>query len=308
MARLFVYRLSFPQHFAKHCESRSILIGKLVQSVTADGIKLDGFLNANPGQQVWMIFHGVNSSFYSSSLLRELASFFSGLGYGYLLANNRGHDLCSLSFGVLPQRMGSQFENVAECVHDFQAWQEFLAQNQMVPFGLAAHSLGAVKGAFWLCRESSLPQIERFVALSPPRLNTKLIADGTKKGLIFVDQLERARELCLAGEGERIIRVRFPMPTWVSAATFVDKYGSGGKYDYLQCLDKIETPSLWTFGSIEVTQGMKNFLNADLAIREIAEKESLYQHRASVIEGGDHSYVGVRNALFETISDWLANS
>lgn len=283
-------------------------MGQLVQSLTSDGIKLDGFLHANPGQQVWIVFHGVNSSFYSSSLLRELALFFNELGFGYLLANNRGHDLCSLSFGALPQRIGSQFENVAECVYDFQAWQDYLVRNQMVPFGLAAHSLGAVKGAYWLSEKNCLSQINRFLALSPPRLNTELIADGTKKGMIFFEQLERARELCSAGDGERIIRVRFPMPTWVSAATFVDKYGSGSKYDYLNALDKIETPSLWAFGSVEVTQGMKNFLNADLAIRQIAERDSLHQHRASVIEGGDHSYTGVRSTLFETIGDWLNNN
>ena len=281
------------------------MFGQLVQTITSDGIKLDGFLAASPGQKVWIVGHGVNSSFYSSSLLRELAELFSKLGYGCLLANNRGHDLCSLSFGTLPQRIGSQFENVAECVHDFQAWQECLIRNQMVPYGLAAHSLGAVKGAFWLGGETALTQIKRFIALSPPRLNTELIADGSKKGLIFVEQLERARELCLAGEGDRIIRVRFPMPTWVSAATFVDKYGSGHKYDYLNALERIEIPTLWAFGSIEVTQGMKNFRNADLEIRQVSERDSLHHHRTSVIEGGDHSYAGVRSTLFEAISDWL---
>jgi hypothetical protein len=176
----------------------------------------------------------------------------------------------------------------------------------MVPYGLAAHSLGAVKGAFWLGEETALTQIKHFIALSPPRLNTELIADGSKKGLIFVEQLERARELCLAGEGDRIIRVRFPMPTWVSAATFVDKYGSGHKYDYLKALERIEIPTLWTFGSIEVTQGMKNFRNADLEIRRVSERDSLHHHRTSVVEGGDHSYTGVRSSLFESISDWLA--
>lgn len=284
------------------------MLGKLVQCSTSDGLKLDGFLSASPGQRVWLIFHGVNSSFYSSSLLRELASFFSESGNGFLLANNRGHDLCSLSFGAIPQRVGSQFENVAECVHDFEAWQQFLIQNQMVPYGLAAHSLGAVKGAYWLSQTNSLTKISRFVALSPPRLNTDLIADGTKKGGIFVKQLEHARELCSAGEGERIIRVRFPMPTWVSAATFVDKYGSGSKYDYLNALDKIEIPTLWTFGSVEVTQGMKNFHAADLSIRQISESRSLYQHRASVIDSGDHSYTGVRGLLFASIIEWLASS
>lgn len=284
------------------------MLGKLVQCTTSDGLKLDGFLSASPAQRVWLIFHGVNSTFYSSSLLRELALFFSQSGYGYLLANNRGHDLCSLSFGAIPQRIGSQFENVSECAHDFEAWQQFILQGQMVPYGLAAHSLGAVKGAFWLSQASSLPKISRFVALSPPRLNTDLIADGTKKGGIFVKQLEHARELCSAGEGERIIRVRFPMPTWVSAATFVDKYGSGSKYDYLNALDKIEIPTLWTFGSVEVTQGMKNFLHADLSIRQTSESQSLYHHRASVIDAGDHSYTGVRPALFAAINDWFASS
>jgi predicted alpha/beta hydrolase family esterase len=249
----------------------------------------------------------VNSSFYSSSLIRELAGVFSELGYGVLLANNRGHDLCSVSYGPLPQRIGSQFENVSDCIHDFQAWQTYLTQKQTVPFGLAAHSLGAVKGAYWLGRKDAATQVERFLALSPPRLNTELIADGTKKGLIFAEQLERARELCSNGEGDRIIRVRFPLPTWVSASTFADKYGSGSKYDYLATLGGIEVPTLWAFGSIEVTQGMRNFRNADVAIREVADRDSMYHHRATVIDGGDHSYTGVRSLLFDEIRDWLAS-
>lgn len=285
-----------------------IVFGQLVQTTTSDGIKLDGFLAALPGQRVWMICHGVNSAFYSSSLLRELADVLSGLGFGVLLVNNRGHDLCSLSYGPLPQRIGSQFENVSDCVHDFRAWHDFLGQRQMIPYGIAAHSLGAVKGAFWLSMEQSKIPLERFIALSPPRLNTDLIADGTKKGLIFQEQLAHARELCSAGEGDRIIRVRFPMPTWVSAGTFADKYGSGSKYDYLSAIPKINIPSLWAFGSIEITQGMKNFRDADVTIREVSDRECLYNHRTSVIEQGDHSYNGVRSALFDEIRDWLATS
>ena len=284
------------------------MLGKLVQTVTKDGIKLDGFLAAAPGQKVWIVFHGVNSSFYSSSLLRELASALVASGFGCLLANNRGHDLCGVSYGTIPQRIGSQFENVADCIHDFAAWRSFLVDEGFAAYGVLAHSLGAVKGAYWLGNQTEKAEIERFIALSPPRLNTELITDDPRKGVVFREQLDVAKSLCESGEGDRIIRVRFPLPNWVSAGTFVDKYGSGDKYDYLRFLPTIDPPSLWIFGETEVGQGMANFRHADLIIRQLTEQHSLFQHRVTVIDGADHSYTGTREALLSTIMEWLSRA
>lgn len=284
------------------------LNGKLVHTFCEDGVKLDGFLATEGRRGVWLLSHGVNSSFYSSSLLREIAAFLFDLGFGVLLANNRGHDLCSISYGkTLPRRIGSQFESIECCVLDFQAWEQFVILDNLEPIGLAAHSLGAVKGAYWLSQARSKTMLKQFLALSPPRLNTSLIANSSEGGAVFCEQLEQAREMCQAGDGEKIIKVRYPIPTWVSAATFVDKYGSGDKYDYLERLTSIDQRSLWTFGETEVSQGMNNFRNADLTIRTVIESASTHQHSVAVIAGGDHSYTGKRPQLLHYVRDWLAH-
>ncbi|XZE21642.1 alpha/beta hydrolase [Pirellulaceae bacterium SH449] len=282
--------------------------GKLVHTFCEDGVKLDGFLAAESSRRVWLLFHGVNSSFYSSSLLREIAAFLLDLGFGVLLANNRGHDLCSISYGqTLPQRIGSQFESIESCVLDFQAWEQFLITNSLEPIGLAAHSLGAVKGAYWLSQAGLTTKLKQFLAISPPRLNTSLIADNSKRGAVFCEQLEKAREMCQSGDGEKVIKVRYPLPTWVSAATFVDKYGSGDKYDYLTRIAAIDQKTIWAFGETEVSHGMNNFRNADLAIRDVIESASTYQHSVTVIEGGDHSYTNKRPQLLHSVRDWLSH-
>jgi pimeloyl-ACP methyl ester carboxylesterase len=284
------------------------MLGRLVETTTNDGLKLHGFWvePKQPSSHVWILVHGVNGNFYGSTFLTSLAESCLAAGQAAVLINTRGHDLASFGSGDTPVRIGSMFETMEGAPLDLAAWTQWAAQQGYQQVGLMAHSLGAVKSLFALAH--GLQGIERLVAISPPRLNTELLVADPNKSKVFREHLEQARSLCESGHDHQIIRVRFPLPNWVSAATFLDKYGSGDKYDYQTLWPRISIPCLWLFGSLEVRHGSSNFLNADQCLTErwgLAES-SLRQHRLEVIDNADHSYRNARPALHQSILRWIA--
>ena len=285
------------------------MLGQLVQTETKDGVRLDGFLSipavaisARRERSVWIVTHGVNGNFYGSNLLKTVAERLNDLGYAVLLANTRGHDICSFNNGTVPLRTGSQFENLGHCQLDFEAWGRYIHDRNLELLGIAAHSLGAVKAAFWAAENGI--ELGQLIAISPPRLNTQLLLEDAKRSAVFGEHLQLARSLCDQGKPDEVIKVRFPLPNWVSASTFLDKYGSGSKYDYLAQLDRIRAKVLWVFGGSEVRHGSINFLDADIHLRSEIERSSLFHQSVEVIDGADHSYRDKRAELADCIEQW----
>ncbi|MBM3966415.1 MAG: alpha/beta hydrolase [Planctomycetes bacterium] len=281
------------------------LYGCLVETTTEDGVKLHGFL-AHPkmstSERVWIIVHGVNGNFYGSTLLQFVAETCLINGDSALLINTRGHDLASFGSSDYPARLGSMFETIDSAIEDLRGWVRFTGNEGFKRIGIVAHSLGAVKAAYALAKK--IEGVDLFVALSPPRLNTDLLLADPKKCAVFQEHLAQAQSLCQDGEDHHIMRVRFPLPNWVSAATFLDKYGSGARYDYLSFIGEIPIPTLWVFGDSEVRDGSVNFRDADRQIAQAIQRCSM--HHVEVIDNADHSYRAAREALGRCISNWLA--
>ncbi|AMV31989.1 hypothetical protein VN12_07695 [Pirellula sp. SH-Sr6A] len=283
------------------------MVGELVSTETVDGVRLDGFWVRGSSDDCWLVTHGVNGNFYGSSLLKEFAQTLSFTGSHVLLVNSRGHDIVSFNSGSVPMRLGSQYEMIYQSLSDLNAWESFCREHGIRLLGIGAHSLGALKTAYWLS-ESLGVGVERYISLSPPRLSTSILAEDPKRGEVFCKDLQLAKELCESGKSDQVIRVRYPLPNWLSAATFLDKYGSNDRYDYFGWLEKISQQTLWVFGESEVRNGSGNFRDADLNLSHRFAEKSLYHHSVEVIEGGDHSYRGVRQPLWQTITSWLTRS
>lgn len=280
------------------------LLGALVHVNTSDGIRLDGFL-ASSGTlgKVWIIVHGVNGNFYSSTLLSELAATLRETGNSILLINTRGHDILSFNTGESPCRVGSQIETLHACHYDLRAWQNFCLSRGFQEISILGHSLGALKACIWATHDDCIAK--RLVLISPPRLNTQMLLDDPARGPVFREHLQDAVELCAAGSPDRVMKVRFPLPMWICASTYVDKYGSGKTYDYTELLEKIDIPCLWTFGESEVRRGTSNFRDADLILKQVIldkQKESIQSVR--VVEKADHSYRDARPLLMQTLLQW----
>jgi pimeloyl-ACP methyl ester carboxylesterase len=291
-----------------------------------DKIKLHGFLvqrslnridedcystdfQSQPSSSLWIIVHGVNGNFYGSTLLTDLARTALLANHDALLVNTRGHDLATFGSAEFPARLGSMYESLGDAYRDLQAWTAFAHSLNYSQVGIIAYSLGAVKTTYVAAHHSL--DVNRIVALSPPLLNTELLLTAPEKQKIFQKHLELANHWCEQGEPHHIIRVRFPMANWVSASTYIDRYGNGNKYDYLGWATKIQIPTLWMFGEIEVRKGSVNFKHADHALEEqfqaACDGKSKRLHRTMVIPDADHSYNASRKALSKSLLTWITS-
>jgi pimeloyl-ACP methyl ester carboxylesterase len=248
--------------------------------------------------------HGVNGNYYSSSLLAEISEALHRLGQSILLINTRGHDVVSFNTGANPCRVGSQIESLQSCPLDFQAWYDFCLEQGLTRVSVLGHSLGALKACLWATSRPG--KVDQLVLVSPPRLNTNLLLADPVRGQVFREHLQDAVELCASGSPDRVMKVRFPLPMWICASTYVDKYGSGDAYDYLQLMQRIEVPCLWTFGEQETRRGTSNFKDADVVLQQaISDYGNSSNQSVVVIENADHSYREARPRLVQTLLNWI---
>ena len=281
------------------------MLGTLVQTNTSDGVRLHGFLSEPiRSRHAWILVHGVNSNFYSSNLLLELSRQLANEDSAVLLINTRGHDILSFNSGPTPMRVGSQIEIVSSSQLDLDAWFQFLTRKGFQSVSLLGHSLGAIKCVLWSLKNSEY--LRALVAVSPPRLNTDLLLRDPVRGAVFLKHLQDSNQKCDSGHPDLVMKVRFPLPMWVCAETYKDKYGSGEKYDYLAMAKRLCVPTLWTFGQYEVEGGSANFKDADNELKkQLANQvKGSEKHTVCVVSNADHSYRDATAPLGECIRTW----
>jgi alpha-beta hydrolase superfamily lysophospholipase len=282
---------------------------ELVQATTADGLRLDGILreaasrDAAATVDIWLMLHGTGSNFYSSKLLSALEPR-CARSAAVLRVNTRGHDLVTPGGTAARRWLGAAFERVDEAPLDLAAWVEFCQERGYQRIGLLGHSLGAVKAIYWLAQladaQATAP-VRALVAASPPRLSYSHYA-SSERGDEFLGIFGLAQAYVEAGRPDELMLVKFPLPYWVSAAGYVDRYGSHERYNVLMSIERVPVPLLVTYGSRE--------LQTDVAFRgmpeEIEKLASRAPRQVAVIAGGDHSYSTVELSLAERIELWLS--
>jgi len=275
----------------------------LVHVTTRDGVRLDGVYQAptrttSTDVDGVLLVHGTGSNFYGSTLFDSLAECLLTLGVGVLRVNTRGHDLVSTASTPRGgRRFGAAYEIVDDCRHDLAAWIDLLQQRCGSRIGLIGHSLGAVKCLYAMAAEPD-PRVVRLVAVSPPRLSHSWFL-ASDRAAEFRNAYDQAQALVGAGEPEALMEVRIPLPFVVTAAGYVEKYGSDERYNYLKWIDKIACPTLVTFGAIEARDNMA-FRDAAAALAGAVG--------VVMIDGADHFYTGVREALIGCVISHLGKA
>ena len=176
-----------------------------------------------------------------------------------LRANTRGHDIiCTGPSSGGRSLQGAAFERVSEAPLDLAAWIDCLGGRGYRRIGLLGHSMGAVKAIVTLAGEQP-PRVARLVAISPPRLSYSHFLTS-RRGDAFRATFERAAACVAAGRGDELLWVTFPLPYYVTAAGYLDRYGPAERYNVLPLLARVGCPTLVTYGSVELAgdafQGM----------------------------------------------------
>ncbi len=283
---------------------------EIVRTETSDGIRLDGAFLApqiaktdDLGIDAVLLVHGTGANFYSSSLLKHLALAFRDSGIAAVIANTRGRDLiCTASTRDGPKLLGAAYEIVSDCVYDLPAWLDFLRERGYSRLALVGHSLGAIKSVFAL-RKSPRDDVVRLVAISPARLSYSHFV-ASSKAEVFLEDFQTAQACVDRGAGEDLLQIKFPIPYLVTAGGYLDKYGPHENYNVLKYVHELDIPTLFTFGSEELT-AHPAFRGLPEAIAEAVDEES-QDVTTGVIAGADHFYGGTMNELWQRVRKWLS--
>jgi dienelactone hydrolase len=279
------------------------LLVELVQTTTADGLRLDGMYQAPAGVPAgaFCLVHGTGGNFYSSSLFDDLGRLLLERGHGVLRVNTRGHD--GISSAQTPRggkRQGAAYEVVDECRHDLTAWVNWLRVREVPRVGLIGHSMGAVKCLYALAHVPGLG-VARALALSPPRLSYEAFCSGPQAAA-FLETYARAERHVQQGQPAALLEVTMPLPMVITAAGYLEKYGPEERYNFLRFVAGVDGSTLITFGGDEVAhnaafQGVPEALAAVTARRPHLQVET--------VPGADHFYTRSRAELLERVGRWL---
>jgi pimeloyl-ACP methyl ester carboxylesterase len=287
---------------------------EIVEVTTRDGIRLHGALyspneTGEPAPSgvpttafdAVLVLHGAGGNFYGSTLFNSLLPTFAELGLAVLSVNTRGHDAVSTAATANGPRMfGAAFEVVDDCRFDIAAWLDLLEKRGFNRVVIAGHSLGAVKALYSLAHEAR-PTVQSLVCISPPRLSHSRFASGPDAER-FLSEFAEAESHVAAGDRERLMSVRFPIPYLITAAGYIDKYGRDERYNVLKHVPQISCPMLFTFGTIELRRGSA-FQGLPEELSALAERGA--DVKVAVISGADHFYTASRAELAGQVGSWL---
>lgn len=292
------------------------MLGELVTTMTEDRVRLDGFYSHPDSQgsefelktsnqfpvDGAVVVHGLSGNFYKSRLLKHLAHQLLSHGLPTVLANTRGHDyLNSTARMGRAQTLGAAVEDISESKFDLHAWAEFLVHQGCEKVLLVGHSLGAIKSLFAQAHNPH-PNVAALALLSATRLSEATLLKS-EKGETFKKWLEKARGLVAAGQGDQLLFVDFPFPTWMSASAYAKKYGSGEAHNWMQFADQINVPALCLFGQIEMEENPA-FGGMEPELKTVVSAKPNIQY--AIVESADHFYSARALAASEKIIDWLA--
>ncbi|MGH7139926.1 MAG: alpha/beta hydrolase [Pirellulales bacterium] len=281
---------------------------EIVEVTTRDGIRLHGAFYSPAGPvegsvalDALLVLHGAGGNFYGSTLFAGLLPTWARLGLAVLTVNTRGHDSVSATAtNSGPRMLGAAFEIVDECRHDLAAWIDWLSSRGYRRVGVVGHSLGALKAIYSLARETQ-SEVRAVVAISPPRLSYSRFVAGPEAEQ-FLGEFAEAEQHVAAGQGEKLLSVRFPIPYLVTAAGYIDKYGRDERYNLLKHVPLVPRPLLFTFGTIELRRGSA-FQGLPEDLQALAERGA--DLKVAVVAGADHFYTAARSELAGQIVSWL---
>ena len=170
---------------------------------TADNERLHGLLFTPPNEQsdlALLFVHGVAMNFY----LPPLAIFGQELAqrrYHCFVINTRGHDWIA-RVGNLTKFGGSAYENLDDCLFDFDGALDYLHKQGYRRFVLVGHSLGAIKSIIYQGTRQRTDVVSIISCSAPKQFYSERISRQLKLEELIDDSI--VRELDKSGYFDRI--------------------------------------------------------------------------------------------------------
>lgn len=160
--------------------------GKLVKTLTSDGLWLHGFL-VEPQQKsksAILHVHGHEGNFYENDFLPIIAQLAKEKSIAFLTGNNRGSgrdmDFWNADYSGY-HRIGAERESFTDCMKDIGGWLSFLRRLGYTRFILEGHSYGGPKVAYTQWKEPDAGVCGLiFIAATPLKKATPSFFDFSK--------------------------------------------------------------------------------------------------------------------------------
>jgi pimeloyl-ACP methyl ester carboxylesterase len=214
---------------------------------TADNERLRGLLFTPLGRNsdLALVFvHGVAMNFY----LPPLAIFGQTLAerrYHCFVINTRGHDWIGRA-GNLTQFGGSAYENLEDCLLDFDGALDYLHKQGYRRFVLVGHSLGAIKSIIYQGTRQR-EDVVSIVSCSAPK---QFYSERVSRQPGFRETIEKAESMVAEGRGEELLSIAVgATPGIFSARTHLDKYGKDDRNDCRPYAKRLGCPLLAIVGA-----------------------------------------------------------
>jgi pimeloyl-ACP methyl ester carboxylesterase len=196
---------------------------------------------------------------------------------------------------------GAGVENVGDCRYDLPAWVNYLQQNRGCQrIALVGHSLGAIKSIF---SESvrPLPAVAAVIAISATRLNHHQFLQCSAREA-FVASYSIAEKMVEAGRRSELFHFEFPFPTWMSAESYMEKYGPRNEFDWTLFIEQTTKPTLMTFGERELNEHPAFEGVEEITLRLASQHDRIQFEK---VDNADHFYVACFEELWGRIEPWI---
>ncbi len=263
---------------------------------TADNERLHGLLFTPPDQPsnlALLFIHGVAMNFYLppfSVFGQQLAE----RGYHGFVINTRGHDWIARA-GNLTKFGGSAYENLEDCLFDFDGALDYLSQRDYRRFVLIGHSLGAIKSIIYQGTRRR-GDVVGIVSCSAPK---QFYSERIGRQPVFRETIEKAESMVAEGRGEELLSIAVgATPGIFSARTHLNKYGKDDRNDCRPYAKRLGCPLLAIVGGAEPTF----FHEYAQELVAAAGNNSTYK----LVDGGNHFYNRHTAEIVGIIYRWLA--
>ena len=276
----------------------------LISVMNREGLRLDGAFYA-PAEGVRgsgsvdavLLIHGSRGNFYDPAT-KTMAEDLSGQGYACLTLNTNAHD--TMWFNPAGQNFkGNAFEVLENTMSDLGAGIDHLSERGYQRIGLLGHSMGAVRVAYYAATQND-PLVAVVVPISPVRLSYSYYMESVDAEE-FGSIVAVAQRLIDQGDPESVLRVRFPIPQFFSAASYLDKHGPEEKYNLIRLAGGIRVPILTLNGSLETHTRLREMAQ-DLAAASVNSPRAA----TLMIDQGEHSLVNRMAEASDAVLEWLA--
>ena len=262
---------------------------------TADNERLHGAFFTPPGKPsdlALILVHGVAMNFYLPPLF-NFGQELTRRGHHSFVINTRGHDWIARAAN-LTKFGGSAYENLEDCVADFDGAIAFLKARGYGRFVFIGHSLGAIKSIIYQGTQQRR-DVASIVSCSAPK---QFYSERIERQPKFRELIAQAEQLVEEGKSEELMVIPVgATPGIFTARTHLNKYGKDDRNDCRPHAKNIGCPLLAIAGGAEPAF----FHEYAKEIVSAAGGQSKYES----VDGANHFYNRHTRQIVEIIDQWL---